>query len=66
LPHWGITSLSLTSDGVSSSPTNGVTVHGQTTAALTDGSHMLVADVSFAYTQLMNEQAMTEANHAVI
>ena len=52
LSQLGITSLSLTSDGVSSTPATGVTVHGQTTATAADGTQVLVADVGFAYTSL--------------
>jgi VCBS repeat-containing protein len=49
LAQLGIASLSLTSDGVSSTPMSGVTVNGQTTATLIDGSTMRVEDAIFSY-----------------
>jgi hypothetical protein len=46
----GITSISLTSNHVISSPVAGVTTAGETSATLADGSSMIVADDSFGYT----------------
>jgi len=45
----GISSLNLTSDGVTRSNGNGVTEAGRTSATLADGSHMGVADAAFTY-----------------
>jgi hypothetical protein len=52
LSQVGLTSINLVSDGVVRTPAEGVTEHGQTTATTTDGIQVLVADVSFGYTQL--------------
>jgi hypothetical protein len=49
LADWGIASINLVSDGVQRTPADGVTEAGQSTANLTDGSTMLVADASFAF-----------------
>jgi hypothetical protein len=61
LSQLGITSLSLDGDKVSVTAANGVSVNGQTTAALSDGGTMLVEDAIFSYTnltQLLMEQAV--------
>jgi hypothetical protein len=50
LAEAGISSIHLTSDGVARTPVAGVNEAGHTTATATDGSHVLVADVGFAYT----------------
>ena len=50
LAEAGISSIHLTSDGVARTPVVGVNEAGHTTATATDGSHVLVADVGFAYT----------------
>ncbi|PUE50443.1 hypothetical protein B9Z47_01375 [Limnohabitans sp. 2KL-1] len=48
----GVTSIDLSSDGVTNSPAEGVTEAGRTTAQLADGREMLVADAEFAYSDL--------------
>ena len=50
LSQLGITSLSLSSNDASSSPAKGVSVLGESTAALADGSSMLLVDAIFEYT----------------
>ena len=47
-----VTSIQLVSDGVSSSPADGVSEAGRSTAQLADGGEMLVADAEFAYSAL--------------
>jgi hypothetical protein len=50
LADLGVSSISLTSDGVVRNPAEGVVEFGQTTATLGNGTTVLVADASFAYT----------------
>ncbi len=45
----GITTIHLTSDGVVRAPAVGVVEAGQTSAAMADGTSLLVADAAFAY-----------------
>jgi co-chaperonin GroES (HSP10) len=52
LSEAGITSINLVSDGVVRNPVDGVTEAGQSSAALADGSSMLVSDAGFAYSAL--------------
>lgn len=52
LADWGISEMNLASDGVQRTPTEGVLEAGRTTATLTDGSQVLVADVGFEYRTL--------------
>ena len=52
LAEVGVTSIDLSSDGVTNSPAEGVTEAGRTTAQLADGREMLVADAEFAYSDL--------------
>ena len=47
----GITAIHLQSDGVVRAPAEGVLEFGQTSATLSDGSTVLVADAQFAYTE---------------
>jgi hypothetical protein len=49
LAQLGITSLSLKSDGLASTPVNGATANGHSVAPMADGSNMLVADATFSY-----------------
>jgi hypothetical protein len=46
----GISEINLVSDGVLRTPATGVTVAGHTTATLSNGSTMAVADAAFEYT----------------
>ncbi len=48
----GMSSLNLNTDNVLRQPAAGVTEFGQTSAQLTNGSSMLIADVAFAYTTI--------------
>jgi hypothetical protein len=45
----GIASVNLNSDGVQTTPAEGVTEAGRSTAELSNGSSMLIADVAFEY-----------------
>jgi hypothetical protein len=47
----GLSSLNLTSDGVKTTPSAGVEEIGKTTAAMTNGQSMRVADATFSYTK---------------
>jgi hypothetical protein len=48
-----ITSVNVNSDGVNATPAEGVTEAGRSTAELSNGSSMLIADVAFEYTELV-------------
>jgi cytochrome b involved in lipid metabolism len=48
----GMISLNLNTDNVLRQPATGVTEFGQTSAQLTNGSSMLIADAAFAYTTI--------------
>jgi hypothetical protein len=48
----GVASIHLSSDGVTSTPADGVSEAGRTTAITTDGSSMLVADAAFEFSAL--------------
>jgi hypothetical protein len=50
LADLGITALQLNSDGVQRTPETGVTEAGRTTAQLTNGSTLVLADAAFNYT----------------
>jgi hypothetical protein len=52
LAEVGVSSIDLVSDGVSSSPAEGVSEAGRSTAQLADGGEMLVGDAEFAYSSL--------------
>jgi len=52
LAEWGLAFFNLTSDGVARSPVEGVREAGRTTATATDGTQVLVADVSFDFSTL--------------
>jgi hypothetical protein len=52
LVDWGITSIHLISDGVSSAPAAGVFEAGQAIATTSHGTHLLVADAAFAYSAM--------------
>ena len=62
----GITAINLTSDGVVRTPAAGVTEAGHTTAQLTNGTQMLVADAAFAYTLGKAEASVIPAEGPVI
>ena len=49
LAELGIEAINLMSDGNVQSPATGVIEHGQSTATFTNGTTMLIADVSFLY-----------------
>ena len=49
LADMGIASVNLNSDGVQTTPAEGVTEAGRSTAELSNGSLMLIADVAFEY-----------------
>ena len=63
LAELGITSVNVSSDGVNATPAEGVREAGRSTAELSNGSSMLIADVAFAYTELVltgvNADALT-------
>ena len=65
LADWGISSIQLTSDGISRTPDTGVTEAGHTSATLTDGSSMKVADAAFAFETLpvLDLNALRSAAH---
>ena len=48
----GITSITLSSDGVVRHPVDGVSEAGHTTATMVDGSSVLVADAGFSFSSL--------------
>ncbi len=52
LDAMGITSIDLQSDGISSLPTDGVYLHGQSRVDFADGSSGIAGDVSFSYAEL--------------
>jgi hypothetical protein len=51
LADWGITSLTLSSDGVKNLSFAGVEESGRTNATLSNGQSMVVADATFSYTK---------------
>ncbi len=51
LAEVGITSIHLQSDGVASTPADGIEESGRTTAKLSNGQTMTVADATFTYTK---------------
>jgi hypothetical protein len=51
LTELGLVEINLTSDGVQRQPADGVVEAGRTSATLSDGTAVLVADASFAYTE---------------
>jgi hypothetical protein len=61
LAQLGIRALALQGDGVASTPASGVTVNGNTTATLADGSSMLVADATFSYVHSAADSALNPA-----
>jgi hypothetical protein len=61
LSDLGIASLSLKGDGVTSTPASSVAVNGHTTATLTDGSSMLVADATFSYVNSVTDSSLNAA-----
>jgi hypothetical protein len=56
LADWGIASINLVSDGVVRAPAVGVQEAGRSTAEMTDGSKMLVADAAFAYRTVTTDE----------
>ena len=65
LADWGITSIKLTSDGISRTPATGVTEAGHSSATLADGGSMKLADAAFAFETLpvLDLNALRSAAH---
>ena len=65
LASLGVTSISLTSNGQTTTAANGdVVVYGQTTYTLADGTKLAAADVSFATTPIDSSQTTGAATSA--
>jgi VCBS repeat-containing protein len=66
LEQLGITSIQLQSDGAQSTPAAGVMVQGQASAAMADGSTLLIHDVLFSYSDaVVNPAASSDGGVAV-
>lgn len=61
LEQLGIVSINLTSDGVVAQPADGVTECGRTTAELSNGGSLPVADVAFAFTPVVQPEKQSPA-----
>ncbi len=60
LADWGISAIALNSDGLQRQPAPGVTEQGHSSARLSDGTSLLVADARFDVA-LLSEVALTSA-----
>jgi hypothetical protein len=66
LTDLGIVSINLVSDGVHRTPATGVTEFGQTTATLTNGTTLSIADAAFEYHAKTDAVSVIPAEASVI